>query len=78
MAHTGTPLVLDNVLRLPHAVRVPVGSRPWFIWLQTATAFSYQLSGRLYRLTLRKEKRRHHFYWYAYRYTTLMSVAHRR
>lgn len=66
MAYAGTPLVLDHVLRLPGNARIPVGSRRWFNWLQTATAFSYQLSGRIYRLTLRKEKRGGHFYWYAY------------
>ena len=66
MAYTGTPLVLDNTLRLPGVTRIPVGTPRWFEWLQTATSFSYQLSGQTYRLTLRKEKRRGQFYWYAY------------
>lgn len=66
MAYAGTPLVLDNQLRRPGQQCIPVGSRRWFTWLQSATAFSYQLSGRTYRLTFRKEKRRRHAYWYAY------------
>jgi LuxR family transcriptional regulator, maltose regulon positive regulatory protein len=66
MAHHVTPLVVNNILRLPGITRIQVGSRRWFNWLQTATTFSYQLSGWTYRLTLRREKRRRHFYWYAY------------
>ncbi|MEZ4865677.1 MAG: hypothetical protein R3C14_43705 [Caldilineaceae bacterium] len=39
----------------------------WFLWLQTATHFSYALrSPSYYSLTLRKEKRRGGWYWYAY------------
>ena len=66
MAYAGTPLVVNNVLRLPGTTYIPVGSRRWFNWLQTATTFSYHLPGWTYRLTFRKEKRRCHFYWYAY------------
>ena len=51
----------------------------WFIWLETAMTFRYFSDrrqrnirgfGPLYMpISLRKEQRRHHWYWYAYRRT---------
>ena len=66
MAQTGTPVVRDGMLHLPAGQPIRVGSATWFGWLAQVTLFSYQLSPGSYRLTFRKEKRRHRCYWYAY------------
>jgi len=68
MAYRGTPTIRHQWLRLPDATTtIQVNTPAWFLWLQTATSFSYPL-GRptFYSLTLRQEKRRHGLYWYAY------------
>lgn len=54
-----------------------VGSADWFDWLETAMAFRYFTDQRtwigsghtraMYPISLRKEKRRRQFIWYAYR-----------
>jgi len=72
MAYIGTPVVRHHCLQLPNDTAhieldgCPLGAA-WFLWLQTATRFSYAL-GRptYYNLTFRHEKRRHGLYWYAY------------
>jgi hypothetical protein len=66
MAYQGTPIVRHNTLRLPATSPIAVGSRAWFAWLATASSFCYMHDPSTYRLTLRKEKRRNTFYWYAY------------
>ena len=64
MAYTNTPLVLNGYLRL--STPIAVGSRTWFAWLATTSCFCYTPVTSIYRLTVRKEKRRNTFYWYAY------------
>lgn len=54
-----------------------VGSPDWFDWLETTTTFRYFTDQRtpigagfrraMYPVSLRKEKRRRQFVWYAYR-----------
>jgi len=54
-----------------------VGSVAWFTWLATVTTFRYftdqktrlrpGYSRRMYPISMRKEKRRRQFVWYAYR-----------
>ena len=58
--------VYQDELRLPHEPTIPIDSAAWFAWLATATRFAYQPPGHTCRLTLRREERRHHSYWYAY------------
>ena len=68
MAYTGAPVVRNRLLWLSNAAdAIQLDSVDWFLWLQTATRFSYAL-GRppYYSLTFRKENRRHQHYWYAY------------
>ncbi len=60
------PFVYQNELRLADNPPIPVDSAAWFAWLTTATRFAYQPPGHTFRLTLRREQRRHHSYWYAY------------
>lgn len=66
MAYSGTPLVLHHALHLPGTSPIAVESPAWFAWLATASCFSYKPASSIYRLTVRKEKRRNTFYWYAY------------
>lgn len=68
MAYTGTPVVRNHMLLLLDDPPQPIqlDSPAWWAWLETATAFSYLPPRSLYALTLRKEKRRHRWYWYAY------------
>ena len=74
-----TPQVLDNLLYLPGAP-IPVcrvESPAWFDWLAEATTFRYHSQQRhkvihghgptFAPISLRKEKRRRGFLWYAYR-----------
>jgi hypothetical protein len=66
MAHRNTPLVRHGRLITARGERISLDSPRWFAWLETATTFCYSNSDPLYRLTLRKEQRRHGWYWYAY------------
>jgi LuxR family maltose regulon positive regulatory protein len=77
MAHS-TPKVQYNRLYLADCSDLlwPVESPAWFDWLQSATAFRYHSQRRhnFYRgngplfspISVRKEKRRRGFLWYAY------------
>jgi hypothetical protein len=71
MAYAGTPVVHNQLLLLPGDAATPpqrirLGTAAWWTWLETAIAFSYRPPHSLYALTVRKEKRRHGCYWYAY------------
>ena len=68
MAYTGTPIVRNGRVWLARrATEIQVDTPAWFRWLHTVTSFSYALdSPNYYSPTLRKEKRRHDWYWYAY------------
>ena len=68
MAYTGTPIVRNGQVWLAQvATAIQVDTPAWFGWLHNATSFSYALGApTFYSLTLRKEKRRRHSYWYAY------------
>lgn len=68
MAYAGTPVIRRQRLWVANAATaIQIDTPAWFRWLQTATSFSYPLGApTFYRLTVRKEKRRHDWYWYAY------------
>lgn len=68
MAYVGTPVVYKQRLWVAGRVtELQVDTLAWFGWLDTATKFSYPLGApTFYRLTVRKEKRRLDWYWYAY------------
>lgn len=71
MAYAGTPVVHNRLLWLPGDAATPsrrirLSTAAWWRWLESATTFSYRLPYSLYALTVRKEKRRHGSYWYAY------------
>ena len=65
MAYQGTPVVYNHTLKADRRT-IQVGSVAWFQWLETVDAFSFQYPRSHTRLTIRKERRRHQFYWYAY------------
>ena len=56
----------DETLYLPDRTPIRVGSSAWFTWLTEVHAFCYQPPRSTDRMTVRREKRRHQFYWYAY------------
>ncbi|MCI0398104.1 MAG: hypothetical protein L0332_10110 [Chloroflexi bacterium] len=66
MPYQDMPFVCEERLRLPAGRPIRVGSPAWFAWLDQANHFSYQPPSGNDRLTFRKEKRRHGWYWYAY------------
>lgn len=56
----------DETLYLSDSNAIRVGSSAWFVWLEQVHAFCYQPPGSTGRMTVRREKRRQTFYWYAY------------
>ena len=67
MAYEGMPVVRNGALLLPDSTDpIQVDSAHWFTWLDEAHHFSYPSTQTSYRMTVRKEKRRHDLYWYAY------------
>ena len=78
MAHS-TPLIRQERLYVSdqQTPLCAVDSPAWFAWLSTATAFRFASSQRrmiirgygplLAPISLRKERRRHGMFWYAYR-----------
>jgi hypothetical protein len=66
MAYQDTPSVQAGYLLLPDGTRLALDSPAWVSWLEQAQRFSYASPATPYRFTLRREKRRHTWYWYAY------------
>ena len=66
MPQKDMPWIRDDRLCLPNQQPIPVGTSAWFRWLEQSTHFCYQPTGVSDRMTLRKEKRKKQFYWYAY------------
>ena len=66
MPYGDTPWIRKGQFLTEDGERIAVGSPAWFAWLQTATSFCYQPDNSVDRLTARKEKRGHQFYWYGY------------
>lgn len=66
MPYAHTPWIRQGHLILGTGQRINLDSPAWFHWLETVTRFCYSSSRNSSRLTARKEKRRHTFYWYGY------------
>jgi LuxR family maltose regulon positive regulatory protein len=66
MANTNTPIVNNGCLYTSDGQRIRLETGAWFTWLEAASLFSYPTRRPGYRLTVRKEKRRNGFYWFAY------------
>jgi hypothetical protein len=65
MTYAGIPIVRQGVL-LDQQRRIRLDTAAWFAWLETATHFSYVPEPVMAAITVRKEKRRHRYYWFAY------------
>ncbi|MAT42825.1 MAG: hypothetical protein CL609_10815 [Anaerolineaceae bacterium] len=66
MPQTDMPVLRDGWLHLADHPGIAVDSKAWFSWLTQANRFCYWPTTSTFRLTVRKEKRRHAYYWYAY------------
>ena len=66
----GMPLVREGELTFaaaPTGASVPVGGDEWRQWLSAAETTSFRFEGEDVAFTARRESRRGHAYWYAYR-----------
>jgi len=67
MAYKEMPVVRNGSLLLADSTaHIQLDSAHWFAWLDEAHHFSYMSIRGSYRMTVRKEQRRHELYWYAY------------
>lgn len=66
MPHSNTPWVRDGQVMTPAGQRIHLDTSAWFAWLETIPSFCYSSRNPLWRLTVRREKRRHQTYWYGY------------
>lgn len=71
MAYRNTPVVRNHMLLLPGVpgtspAPIHLDTPCWWHWLETATSFHYVPTQTIYAFTVRKEKRRNDWYWYAY------------
>ncbi len=66
MPHNDTPWIRRGQLPRPDDTPILVDTPIWFAWLETVDRFCFASQQHAYRFTARKEKRRGHFYWYAY------------
>jgi hypothetical protein len=66
MPQTDMPVLRNGYLYLVNQPPIAVDTAAWFAWLTQANRFCYRPVTSTYRVTLRKEKRRHGCYWYAY------------
>jgi len=66
MPNQQTPWVRRATLATPQGESISLDTQDWFAWLKQGTSFSYSGTHPLIRLTVRREKRRQQFYWYAY------------
>jgi hypothetical protein len=66
MPQTDMPVLRGDCLQLSNQASIEVDTAAWFAWLAQVNRFCYRPTASISRITLRKEKRRHGFYWYAY------------
>jgi len=66
MPNQQTPWVRHGALALSQGKSILLDTTEWFAWLEQGTSFCYSGAHPLIRLTVRREKRRQQFYWYAY------------
>ena len=60
------PWVRQGQILLASGKRIVLDTPAWFAWLNQVSSFCYSGSDPSWRLTVRREKRRQSFYWYAY------------
>ena len=62
-----TPLIVGDTLSIQKSETVQsmvVGTAEWFVWLETATVFTYREDGAIF--TAQKRTRKGRYYWYGY------------
>jgi hypothetical protein len=62
-----TPIIVEDTLSIQKGeaiYTIVVDSAEWFVWLETATVFTYREDGATF--TAQKRSRKGHWYWYAY------------
>ena len=66
MPRAHTPWVRHGQVITATGQRIRLDTAAWFAWLQTVALFCYSSRQTTWRLTVRREKRRHQSYWYGY------------
>ena len=72
MFHKPLPVVSDHLLHIPdqeanESTPVVVGSQRWYTWLVEEENRSFSFRNALGTFTVRRERKRHGWYWYIYR-----------
>ena len=72
MPHKPLPVVSDYLLRVPdqeanECTPVVIGSQRWYSWLAEEQNRSFSFRNVLGTFTVRRERKRHGWYWYIYR-----------
>ena len=72
MPHKPLPVVSDRLLHMPdreagERTSVVVGSERWYSWLAEEQNLSFSFRNALGTFTVRRERKRHGWYWYIYR-----------
>ncbi len=73
MAHSHIPFIQNNRLIVTpsypatHSQEITVGSLEWYAWLQDETNRSFSFKTDYGTFSVRRELKRHDWYWYAYR-----------
>jgi predicted ATPase/DNA-binding CsgD family transcriptional regulator len=72
MPHRPLPMVSDHLLHIPNQETnehspVVVDSRNWYSWLTEELNISFSFRNALGTFTVRRERKRHGWYWYIYR-----------
>ena len=66
MPYRNTPWVRQGRVVVATGQHIRLDTPAWFAWLETIPSFCYNCNNPLWRLTIRREKRRHQTYWYGY------------
>jgi LuxR family transcriptional regulator, maltose regulon positive regulatory protein len=66
MPHGNNPWVRNGQVITDSGQRLRLDSPAWFAWLETIPSFCFSSRNPLWRLTVRREKRRRQTYWYGY------------
>jgi len=66
MSYTQIPWIRHGQLLLVGDQLITLDTPAWFAWLSQTASFYYVASYPVWRLSVRHEKRRQQFYWYAY------------
>src|SRR5450432_576624 len=72
MSQKPLPVVADHLLHMPdqevnERTPVVVGSQRWYSWLAEEQNSSFSFRNALGTFTVRRERKRHGWYWYIYR-----------